>query len=247
MRSITTVEGWGRAVTNTRKVSLPTRYLTARATEVETILECSGGLDRFLPEPVHAAAERHRHEEDRLSYRASHAVFRLMAAQALGVDPSLAATLPVTRSCSTCGSAKHGKPEIAGVELSLSRSSGTVMVGSAPVGHPIGVDIERIPAHVFKGFDAYTLSTSERKRLRPDDTGARLQLWVGKEALLKATGHGLTVEPHNLTISGNSCNGLPGAEELVLTWVGGPVGYAAAIAAPALLEPRRIVVADLLA
>lgn len=222
------------------------RYVTAPAAEVEAILKSVGGLDRFLPASSRAAAAGLHHEQDRLSYRASHAILRLMAARALDQDPLRAATLPLTRLCRSCGSTGHGKPAVGGVELSLSRSSGVVMVGSAPVGYPIGVDIERLPGEIFNGFDAYALSACERDSLRPGDIAGRLRLWVGKEALLKATGHGLSVEPHRLTIVGGSCSGLAGAEELRLTWVDAPTGYAAAIGAHSTLDPVPVDVADLL-
>ncbi|WP_459315131.1 4'-phosphopantetheinyl transferase family protein [Arthrobacter sp. TMT4-20] len=215
---------------------MPVQYIAVTASGVAQTLEPLGGLDRFLPATVRAAADRLQHEQDRLTYRAAHAVFRLMAARLLGATPSEAAALPVTRSCRTCGSGLHGKPAIEGVELSLSRSAGSLLVASAPAGHPIGADIEHIPDAVFDGFDAYALSVPEREQLRADDVDARLQLWVAKEAVLKATGHGLSIEPSTFSIAGNSCTGLAAAEHLKLTWVGPPVGYAAAIAAPAASE-----------
>lgn len=228
---------------------MPINYLAATASDVAQALEPAGGPDRFLPATVRAAAGRHQREQDRLSYGAAHAAFRLLAARLLGATPSQAAKLPVTRSCRTCGSQQHGKPAIDGIELSLSRSAGAILVASAPAGPPIGADIERIPDAVFDGFDAYALSTPERQQLRPDDADSRLRLWVAKEAVLKATGHGLSIEPRSLTISGNSCAGLPAAEDLSLTWLTGPAGltgYAAALAAPADQDPVRLALADLL-
>ncbi|MHA7154006.1 4'-phosphopantetheinyl transferase family protein [Arthrobacter sp. TMN-50] len=224
---------------------MPVQYVAATALDVARALEPLGGLDRFLPAGVRAAAGRHRHEQDRLTYRAAHAVFRLLAARVLDTTPSRAAELPVTRSCRTCGSELHGKPAVDGVELSLSRSAGTLLVASAPAGSSVGADIERVPDAVFDGFDAYALSTLERCQLRPDDAESRLRLWVAKEAVLKATGHGLSIEPHTLTISGNSCMGPPGAQYLRLTWVDAPAGYAAAIAAPAESEITRMGIARL--
>ncbi|GAA1123824.1 4'-phosphopantetheinyl transferase family protein [Arthrobacter flavus] len=224
---------------------MPVHYIAVTASGVARTLEPLGGLDRFLPGPVRAAAARLQYEQDRLTYRAAHAVFRLMAAQLLGATPAEAAALPVTRSCRACGSGLHGKPAIAGVELSLSRSAGSLLVASAPAGHPIGADIEHIPDAVFDGFDAYALSIPEREQLRSDDVDARLRLWVAKEAVLKATGHGLSIEPSTFSIAGNSCTGLAAAEHLKLAWVGPPAGYVAAIAAPAALEMAQMTMARL--
>ncbi|MHA7277231.1 4'-phosphopantetheinyl transferase family protein [Arthrobacter sp. Hz1] len=225
------------------------QYIAETALSVARALEPLGGLDRFLPASVRATAGHHQHEQDRVTYRAAHAVFRLLAARVLGGTPSQAAELHVTRSCRACGSDLHGKPAIGGVELSLSRSAEAILIASAPAGRPIGGDIERIPDVLFDGFDAYTLSALERDQFRPDDAGSRLRLWVAKEAVLKAVGHGLTVEPHTLTISGNSCLGLPEAQDLRLTWFTGPTGlagYAAALAAPAGQDPSRLALADVL-
>lgn len=228
---------------------VPVHYVAATATDVGLALGPLGGPDQFLPESVRAAASRHQREQDRLSYGAAHAMFRLLAAHLLGASPSRAAALTVTRSCRTCGSDLHGKPAIDGVELSLSRSAGAILVASAQAGRPIGADLERIPEAVFDGFDAYALSEPERDQLLPDDVDTRLRRWVAKEAVLKATGHGLSVEPHRLTMSGKSCAGLPEAQGLELTWLAGRTGlagYAAAIAAPADQHPARLALADVL-
>ena len=120
------------------------------------------------------------------------------------------------------------------------------MVASAPAGQPIGADIEHIPPAVFDGFDSYALSPAERATLQADDAGSRLQLWVAKEAVLKAAGHGLSIEPHTLSISDSRCAGLPDAEGMELFWLDGMAGFASALAVPAGAEIIRRELAELL-
>ncbi|MCZ2402279.1 4'-phosphopantetheinyl transferase superfamily protein [Paenarthrobacter sp. Z7-10] len=169
-------------------------------------------LAPLLPESEHSAAARFRQARDGQAYTAAHVLFRLMAARWLGTDPGRAAELEVKRHCRSCGGA-HGKPRIDGVELSLSRSSDAVMVAAAPAGCAIGADLERIPAELFAGFDNFALSTAELASVSHSDISGRIRLWVAKEAALKATSHGLALDPHTLSIEPTSC----GTASTVLT------------------------------
>lgn len=147
----------------------------------------------FSPAEVDQS-NRLRRATDRAAYRSAHLLFRLMAARRLGLEPRDAGDLRFTRTCRSCGG-PHGKPQIAGAELSLSRSGDMVAVASAPASSPIGVDVERIPNEVFAGFDEYVLSPTEAAPSGGDAVRKRLELWVAKEAALKTTGAGLSVEP----------------------------------------------------
>nr|WP_245162121.1 4'-phosphopantetheinyl transferase superfamily protein [Brevibacterium marinum] len=75
-----------------------------------------------------------------------------------------------------------------------------LLVASAPPSSPIGVDIEGVPSTVFSGFDDYVLAPGESAAGCADTDRKRLELWVAKEAALKTTGHGLSVEPHKLEV-----------------------------------------------
>lgn len=83
----------------------------------------------------------------------------------------------VVHACRSCGSDQHGKPHVvvgAGATpqyLSLSRSGGRAVVAVTDVG-PVGVDIE-------------TIESSDHD----------LTTWVRTESLVKATGHGVTIDP----------------------------------------------------
>jgi 4'-phosphopantetheinyl transferase len=89
----------------------------------------------------------------------------------------------IVRACRSCGSDRHGKPQVVvpsgspAVHLSLSRSGGRAVVAVTDAG-PVGVDLE----HVHP------------------ETSDDLVAWVRAESLLKATGHGLTIDPNTLAI-----------------------------------------------
>jgi 4'-phosphopantetheinyl transferase len=83
--------------------------------------------------------------------------------------------------------------------------SGARVVVAATEAGPVGVDVERTAAVDFAGFDAVALTAVERDRIAALDPAkrslARAMAWVRKEALLKATGSGLMVEPGQVELS----------------------------------------------
>ncbi len=235
-------------------------YFSAAASLVVEGTRPLGGLDALLSAAEQNASSRFRRESDALSYRAAHALFRLMAARRLGSDPRLAAALRVYRRCRTCGG-EHGKPSIDGVQLSLSRSAGIVIVASSPEGSPVGADIEQLPSRIFDGFDAYALTSREREHLPSRDAAARIRLWVAKEAALKTTGHGLAVEPGTLSV--HDAGGTDGSwtatviqdswrsalselDQVRIMWPQDIDGYATALATVGSPEVRRLRLGDLL-
>ena len=234
-----------------------------------------GGLDALLSGGERDAALRLRRAPDRLDYAASHALFRLLAAWQLGLGPEAAAMLEVRRTCAGCGSTNHGKPGIDGAGLSLSRSHGMVMAAAGPAGCALGVDIEKAPAAVFAGFDDFAVAPTEGNG--PGSAGFtdagftesgfsdgdRIRLWVLKEALLKAAGLGLAIDPSAVRlvpagdggILGAHSPGNPAVDGLLACAVPAPCGYAAAVAAgsfpagsyPAGLPLRRLSLAEIFA
>jgi 4'-phosphopantetheinyl transferase len=119
-----------------------------------------------------------------------------------GVD---ADSVELDRRCPRCGSRAHGRPSASwrGMStsppphLSLARTTGTVVVAVTLAGE-VGVDVERRTDQVFAGFDDVVVATTEA---RPVDDEARLRTWVRKEAVLKAIGRGLDVDPRALVLS----------------------------------------------
>ncbi|MGH3466192.1 MAG: alpha/beta fold hydrolase [Thermocrispum sp.] len=96
----------------------------------------------------------------------------------------------------------HGKPYVqrpAGLRFSLSHSRGTLLVALARE-QEIGVDVERLrPMVNFEAFCDGALTNAENAEVaaEPEESQllAGLRFWTAKEAVLKATGDGLGVEP----------------------------------------------------
>ncbi len=187
---------------------------------------------------------------------AAWALAGVVLAQHLGVD---AAQLRFTRTCRACGRTDHGKPTLVGlpgrpaVQFSLSHSGDRVAVGVTEAGS-VGVDVEAESATRFSGFGDVALSPAEAAVVRslpaPRRPAAQARYWTRKEAVLKATGHGLTIDPASIEVSA------PDGYPRLLRWSGagtipavtlfdvevGP-GYAAcvAVASP---SPLSVSVSD---
>ncbi|MDU2146045.1 MAG: 4'-phosphopantetheinyl transferase superfamily protein, partial [Staphylococcus sp.] len=140
-----------------------------------------------------------------VSYLSTQALMRAMAAARLDVPSSAASEIEVDRSCTLCTSGKkHGKPRIAGVNFNMSQVNPLVVGAfSRNSSAVLGVDVETLDARLFSGFARLALSNEERafyKRVAQERPAPVLHLlsvalWTAKEAVLKATGHGLSVVP----------------------------------------------------
>jgi 4'-phosphopantetheinyl transferase len=179
------------------------------------------------------------------------AVLRRLAGSHLGLEPT---EVTLTRRCATCGSTAHGRPAVWGrpdVAVSLSRSGRRVLAGLSFAG-PLGVDIQGVHDCGFDGFDAVALAPGEEAGFGGLAGAALLRArarhWARKEALLKATGHGLVVDPTTVRL------GPPAEPPVLVAWhapapgpgvvaladLAGPGGaYAAAVA---VLAPAPVVV-----
>ncbi|PJJ61549.1 4'-phosphopantetheinyl transferase superfamily protein [Compostimonas suwonensis] len=128
--------------------------------------------------------------------------------------------------CLWCGGA-HGKPEVvrpllpsgARIHASLSRSAGATGIEAVALSAlgPIGLDVESVDRVRAAGFDDVALCAEERAEidgLPDEDRGrARAVVWTRKEAVLKATGHGLRVDPRSLRVTVPHGGGGGGGEE----------------------------------
>ncbi|MBA8931969.1 4'-phosphopantetheinyl transferase [Kutzneria viridogrisea] len=159
-----------------------------------------------VSEAERARAQRYHRPVDRLRSLTGCWLLRTVLAANLGVD---ARQVVLDRTCSDCG-LQHGRPRLLsgmGVHLSVSHAGQRVAVAITRLGE-VGVDVEHLRTD-GPPFDEElaenTLSAQELKALlaaAPEDRHTDfLRLWVRKEALLKATGHGLRLPIDQVEVS----------------------------------------------
>jgi 4'-phosphopantetheinyl transferase len=190
------------------------------------------------------SAERERWARFRVpraaaGYLVAHAVARLVLGGLIGIP---AGSVEFTVQCVHCGG-PHGKPQPRSpaepLELSISHSGDLVAVAFAR-GVPVGVDVEEI---ALRGDEPPRIALAEPERAvlaalpQAERTAAFIRYWTRKEALLKATGDGLTVSPARLTVSAPDqapeLRDWPGRRDprpLYLTDIPAPPGYLASLA-----------------
>ena len=150
-------------------------------------------------------------------YIAAHALLRTVVGERLGIAPT---AVRFERACATCGSTSHGKPVVAGqpgLFVSLSYAGEMVVVAVTDVGEA-GVDVEEVADTDFDGFATVTLAVDEVSAMDAMAGDAlplaRARVWARKEAVLKATGHGLVVDPREVVVTG------PGEPAGLIAWRG---------------------------
>ena len=191
--------------------------------------EHQGALDGVLMPDERAHVDRVR--EGRATARLSRGLLRLVLARYLNLPP---AEIEIDRSCPDCGRS-HGRPRLRSrettlepIEFSVSHG-GDLLVLAFADSAPVGVDVEPLGAleDVGAEFLDFTLTAAERVRLlevpAPQRRRLFLQHWTGKEAILKALGTGLDVEPRAVTlpefpIEGKASVALPGSPSVDL-WI----------------------------
>ena len=152
------------------------------------------------------AGERERADRrtDPHPFITAHALLRRLVADETGADPR---SIDFQRRCATCGTDRHGKPHVVGMrDIHVSVSYGERMAVAAVTNlGEVGVDVEDLQSADFDGFGSVTLDPSEAAHIADlhgeELLGARAQLWSRKEAILKATGHGLVVDPSQVLVS----------------------------------------------
>lgn len=155
-----------------------------------------------------------RREADRRRFVTASWLLRRVAAAQLSIAP---ADVVVDRRCAACGGS-HGRPKIlAGsdnLSVSISHAGNRVAVALCTTGM-VGVDIEE-SAQSSEGVVHWALSEAERRVLNvlpePERGEGFVCMWVRKEAVLKASGHGLRVSPEKVEVSG------PDEEPALLSW-----------------------------
>lgn len=211
-------------------------------------------LTRVLDDGERHRAGRLRDTGDRERFVTARALLRLLLTERTGAAPG---AHHVDTTCPWCG-ADHGKPRLIGrdqrVHFSIAHSGGRVAVALAD-GVAVGVDVESVPD---RGAEELTLLSTnilaaaeltDYLRLAPSARGRALAVWwTRKEAVLKATGAGLTVPMRDVMVStpgepaglrGPRGSGRPMAALRDLVPDRGHVGCVAALGASSVLVTER--------
>ncbi|GAA1272760.1 4'-phosphopantetheinyl transferase superfamily protein [Sphaerisporangium rubeum] len=157
-----------------------------------------------LSPPELERAMRFHRDADRRRFLTACLLLRAAAAAHLDIAPH---QVHVERRCPDCGK-PHGKPHILHTPeplyASVSHSGDRVAVALSTAG-PIGVDVEQIPDAPVNELIRSALTPAEQDFVRslPErhQHAAFTRIWVIKEAVLKATGHGLRVPPRHVSVS----------------------------------------------
>ncbi|MFB4299314.1 4'-phosphopantetheinyl transferase family protein [Actinomadura sp. NTSP31] len=164
------------------------------------------------------AGERDRYarflrDEDKARFVTGRFLARTVLSEATGLPPG---GIRFTTDCPHCG-ASHGKPRLPGhtLDFSLSHSADRVVLVLTD-GPEVGVDVEQESDRDVDRLGEMVLSAPERDVLAalPADRRKRgfHAYWCRKEALLKATGHGLAAPMTAIHVSG------PDEPAEVLAW-----------------------------
>ena len=164
---------------------------------------------------------RLRRQEDKQRLMVGNALLRLTIAQAAGcaVDEVV-----IDRSCPDCDK-PHGKPTVVGHDLhvSVSHSGNRVAVALTGVAQ-VGIDVEQVDPRV-------RVDELLPNILSPDENATDMDFftrWARKEAVLKATGHGLRMPMSRITLGPQGLIGFDGPCALHDLQPG--PGYCAAVA-----------------
>jgi 4'-phosphopantetheinyl transferase len=149
------------------------------------------GLRALLDDAERDRLPRFRRAADRARYLAAHALTRIVVAGAVGAAPG---ALRFDRTC-RCGE-QHGKPTLpGGPGFSLTHAGDPV--GVAVHDRPVGLDVERArPLSDLAAMAEHVRAPGETVA----DAEAFFALWTRKEAVLKATGDGLSTPMSSITL-----------------------------------------------
>jgi 4'-phosphopantetheinyl transferase len=152
-------------------------------------------LKQWLADDEVARAQRYRFPADRLRYITGRGLLRWMLGRRLRLDP---------RDVEFRYGAQ-GKPHLASahrLEFNVSHSE-NILVAAIASGARVGVDVEVVrPLDDADTLVREVLCERERRQLA-DPSGSPLdfyRFWTAKEALLKATGMGLSSSPRDVQV-----------------------------------------------
>jgi 4'-phosphopantetheinyl transferase len=229
----------GPALSEVFQDALPLRdWTTATQGRIVVVLVEPRDWHPWVPEALaslrpaeRARVLRRRDGAGRDALALAYALHRMLLGAALGLDP---AAVPLERD-------RNGCPRLLGglAQTSLSHADGAIAFAVTRAG-PVGIDLERasraatmpeIADRICHPADVAALA----ERTGADRCSALLELWVRKEALLKAAGIGLAIEMDGFALAaGAVVAALPGlaipATRVRMLEVGH--GYVAAVAGP---------------
>lgn len=189
----------------------------------------------LLDEGERARANRFVVDGAKRRFVLSHAALRLTLASRIGGDGRDIRydTIANGKPCLA------RRPGTASLEFNMSHSGDRVLIALSD-DRPVGIDVEVLrPIDRLRGLAETIFSAREMAvfdRLSPDDAnGFLLRLWTFKEAIVKATGLGLSVDPRKVGVPDDILQNGPTAELSFqeATWRVhdlGSEGYAAALA-----------------
>lgn len=199
--------------------------------------------DTVLSAAEQGRRDRYAFDADRARFVVGAALLRLVAGRILRTAP---AQVPVGRQCPSCGQ-PHGKPHLpaGGPHVSVSHSGAWVTIATCQDA-PVGVDVEHAGrATGYETLVGHVLGPDEA----PHATGeaAFLRYWVRKEALVKATGDGLSAGLRQVTVTPPDAPprllaypGQPGLQAVLRDLAGRP-GHPAALA---VLTPAAVQITE---
>jgi 4'-phosphopantetheinyl transferase len=176
-----------------------------------------------------ASVERGRLVVGLTTAAGAHDELARLASAFIGADPG---EVRIVHACRSCGSDQHGKPYVLGldsqVHVSLSRSGQLAALAVSDAG-PVGIDVEAL----------------DSPSGAPD-----VATWVRKESVVKATGHGLMIDPDLIEVTP------PDSAPALLAWPGEmpldapawmfdvdcPAGYVAAATVLSSAQPDLLMV-----
>jgi 4'-phosphopantetheinyl transferase len=145
----------------------------------------------------------YRMEVDKLRFLTGRTLIRLVAGRRLGIEPE---RVVLDSSCYSCGK-PHGKPRVVAhgaPELSISHSGSLVTLAVVDAS-PVGVDVEQIRVAEVDELARISFSAAELESFAtlPDADRHRafFTYWARKEAVIKATGKGLSIAMSKITLS----------------------------------------------
>lgn len=156
----------------------------------------------LLSEDEKARVERFSFDDDKRHYIQAHASLRRILAGYISVKPEAI----------RFKAGAYGKPALhhdhtgKRVHFNLSHTAGMALIAICP-DRPVGVDVERIKPLTdhFKIAEHY-FAPAEVEALKHIPTAQShegfIQLWTGKEALVKARGNGLSLPLNDLNLAG---------------------------------------------